>query len=166
MLAVFNGIIMLDPFKHYKIKLERVERQYLTQEELDRIIRKRFTIERIERVKDLFLFCCYTGLSYIDAVNLNKSNLEVRPDGKWLILQRQKTGSPVKLKLLQFPSAILDKYISEARDNLLLPMGTNQRMNSYLKEITDCCRIHKQITFHTHRGTPLRQRSLWGMACL
>ncbi len=154
MLAVFNGIITIDPFKHYRIRLERVERHYLTQEELDRIINKKFTVQRIERVKDLFLFCCYTGLSYVDAVGLNKSNLEVGFDSnKWLILRRQKTGIPVRLRLLKVPSLILEKYASEARENLLLPMGTNQRMNGYLKEIADCCRIHKQITFHTARHT-------------
>lgn len=152
MLAVFNGLLTLDPFKHYKIRLERVERHYLTQEELDRIIDKKFTIQRIQRVKDLFLFCCFTGLSYIDTVNLNKSNLEIGFDGnKWLVLRRKKTGTAVRLRLLKLPADILDKYSSKTRDNLLLPMGSNQRMNSYLKEIADCCRIYKAITFHSGR---------------
>ena len=154
MLAVFNGILTLDPFKHYKIRLERVERHYLTQEELDRIIGKNFSTKRLQKVKDIFLFCCYTGLSYVDAMNLDKSNLETGFDGnKWLILRRQKTGIPVRLRLLKTPAMILDRYASEVKDNLLLPMSTNQRMNSYLKEIADCCRIHKAISFHCARHT-------------
>lgn len=154
MLAVFNGLLTFDPFKHYKIKLERVERHYLTQEELGRIINKKFTIKRIDRVRDLFVFCCYTGLSFVDAAGLNKSNLETGFDGnRWLVLRRKKSGIPVRLRLLKVPSMILDKYASECEGNLLLPMGSNQRMNSYLKEIADCCRIHKAITFHTARHT-------------
>ena len=152
--AVHNGLLTQNPFEHYKIKIDRVERPYLTQEELDRILHKRFTIRRLEQVKDIFIFCCYTGLSYIDAINLHSGNIEVRSDNnKWLVLKRQKTGIRQEIRLFRPAEEIIRKYHSETKDNHLLPICSNQKLNSYLKEIADCCRIHKAITFHTARHT-------------
>lgn len=152
--AVYNGLLTQNPFEYYKIKIDRVERPYLTQEELDRILHKRFTIRRLEQIKDIFIFCCYTGLSYIDAINLHSGNIEVRSDNnKWLVLKRQKTGIRQEIRLFRPAEEIIRKYHSETKDNHLLPICSNQKLNSYLKEIADCCRIHKAITFHTARHT-------------
>src|SRR3954447_387542 len=100
-----------DPFKAYKMKFTKYERGFLTSEELERIEKKDFKFERLQYVKDLFVFSCYTGLAYTDAMQLSPANLIRGIDGDfWLTTQRQKTGAPVKIPLLAKAKEILDKY--------------------------------------------------------
>lgn len=149
-----NGWIFADPFANYKIKKKRVDRGYLSQQEIDLIIEKVFTCQRLEQVRDVFIFCCFTGLSYIDVKQLRSKDICSSIDDKqWIMTKRQKTKTSVNVPLLRIPLAILDKYKDKLPDDALLPVLSNQKLNAYLKEIADLCGIHKNITFHMARHT-------------
>ncbi|MES2808045.1 MAG: site-specific integrase [Bacteroidota bacterium] len=146
-----------DPFIGFKTKRQEVTPVALTKEELLAISNKRFKIERIIHVRDIFLFCCYTGLAYTDVYNLKDSDITIGIDGeKWIITTRQKTNSFTRLPLLPAALKILAKYENHSKcmsNGTVLPVLTNQKMNSYLKEIADTCGIKKNLTFHTARHT-------------
>ena len=146
-----------DPFKGFKFKIKLVEREILTEYELELLKEKYFSSLRLELVKDIFLFSCYTGLAYIDVFNLKKSNISIGIDGeKWIFTHRQKTETASKIPLLPPAIDIINKYAnhpSNTSNERLLPILSNQKMNAYLKEIADCCGIHKELTFHIARHT-------------
>ncbi len=146
-----------DPFARHKLHFQKVERFYLTKEELMAIEEKKFTIERLETVKDLFLFSCYTGLAYIDTMNLSKENILKGIDGEdWLMTSRQKTDTDVRIPLLPKALALIEKYKDHPKaeyQGRLFPVISNQKMNAYLKEIADISGIQKPITFHIARHT-------------
>lgn len=149
-----NGLIFADPFINYKIKLEAVDRGFLTMEELNIIADKEITIKRMAQVRDVFLFSCFTGLAYIDVFNLRKEHIKEGPDGKlWIMTRRHKTNTNVNVPLLAIPLEILKKYEGKLKDDKVLPVLSNQRLNSYLKELADICGIKKRITFHLARHT-------------
>lgn len=154
LIAKNNGWITIDPFANYHIHMKAVDRGYLTEQELERILEKDFDSRRLEQVRDVFIFSCFTGLSYVDVRNLTKENVVTSFDGKlWLQLHRQKTSTAVNLPLLKTPLAILKKYEDKLPDGRLLPVSSNQKLNSYLKEIADVCGIKKNLTFHLARHT-------------
>lgn len=149
-----NGYIKADPFANYKIRLKRVDRGYLTQEELDKLANKSFVTKRLEKIRDIFLFSCYTGLAYIDLKELCEDNIRTSFDGnKWIMTHRHKTKTPVNVPLLEIPRAIIEKYKGQCKDGRLLPVPSNQKTNQYLKDIADACEIDKNITFHLARHT-------------
>ncbi len=149
-----NGWIFNDPFSNYKIRLKRVDRGYLTDGEIQLILEKNFVSKRLEQVRDIFIFSCYTGLAYIDVKQLTSNNICTSFDGKlWIMTHRQKTDTPVNLPLLKIPLNILKKYEEKLPKGQLLPVLSNQKLNSYLKEIADLCGINKNITFHLARHT-------------
>ncbi|MDH6312825.1 site-specific recombinase XerD [Parabacteroides sp. PFB2-10] len=149
-----NGWIVGDPFANYKIRIKRVDRGYLTEDELHEIIKKNMTSERLEHVRDIFIFSCYTGLAYIDVKNLKEENIRKSFDGSlWIMTKRQKTSTTVNVPLLKIPSMILKKYKGKLKNGQLLPVLSNQKTNSYLKEIADLCGIEKNLTFHLARHT-------------
>lgn len=153
-MAKNNGWIFADPFINYKIRLKRVDRGYLTEPEIKKILKKQFTCKRLEQVRDIFIFACFTGLAYIDVRNLTQENIQTSFDGKlWIMTARQKTDTAVTVPLLKVPQAILKKYEGTQPDGRLLPVLSNQKLNSYLKEIGDLCGITKNITFHLARHT-------------
>ena len=153
-IAKNNGWIFTDPFANYKIRLKLVDRGYLTDAELQKIMKKKFPTKRLEQVRDVFLFSCYTGLSYVDVKDLKASEICTSFDGKlWIMKHRQKTDTPVNVPLLKIPLAILKKYEGQLPKGELLPVLSNQKLNSYLKEIGDLCGINKNITFHLARHT-------------
>lgn len=153
-IAKNNGWIYTDPFSNYKIRLKRVDRGYLTDAELQKIMKKKFPTKRLEQVRDVFLFSCYTGLSYVDVKELKASDIRISFDGKpWIMTHRHKTDTPVNVPLLKIPQAILQKYEGQLPKGQLLPVLSNQKLNSYLKEIADLCGINKNITFHVARHT-------------
>jgi site-specific recombinase XerD len=155
--ALKNEWMEKDPFKAYKMKFTKYERGYLTAKELERIEKKDFEFERLQYVKDLFVFSCYTGLAYTDAMHLSPGSLIRGIDGEhWLITSRQKTGTPVKIPLLPKAKDIIEKYRNNPKslnDGTLFPNISNQRLNGYLKEIADVCKIDKNLTFHLARHT-------------
>ena len=146
-----------DPFLAYKVKAKKTERGFLTETELQTIHEKEFTIERLEHIKDLFIFSCYTGLAYIDIYNLTSNNISIGIDGeKWIFTHRQKTETASRIPLLQPALDIINKYANHpaaASKRKLLPVPSNQKMNAYLKEIAAICGINKELTFHMARHT-------------
>jgi site-specific recombinase XerD len=152
-----NGWLEKDPFLNYKGKVKEVERTYLTELEIEVLLNKNFKINRLELVRDIFLFSCFTGLAYIDVHNLTKSNIIVGIDGeKWISTHRQKTESASKIPILPVTQMIIDKYENHPQstnDDRLLPILSNQKMNAYLKEIAAICEIEKELTFHIARHT-------------
>jgi site-specific recombinase XerD len=149
-----NGLIFKDPFANYKIRFKRVDRGYLTDQEMQIIVGKKFVSKRLEQVRDIFLFSCFTGLAYIDVKHLTTDNIRTSFDGKlWIMTHRQKTDTPVNVPLLNIPLSILKKYEGKLSNGQLLPVLSNQKLNSYLKEIGDLCGINKNITFHMARHT-------------
>ncbi|WP_242205852.1 site-specific integrase [Aestuariivivens insulae] len=146
-----------DPFVNFKIKIEKKEREFLTGDELQSIENLSSKIERLMVVKDLFVFSCYTGISYSDIVRLTTVNIVKGIDGHpWISGKRTKTGTPFKIPLLPKASILIDKYKNDIRTSIsdnLLPKLSNQKLNSYLKEIADHCGIKKNLTFHMARHT-------------
>ena len=147
-----TGLNIPDPFWNFNIGFETVEREFLTQKEIDTIKNKQFATKRVEQVRDLFIFSCYTGLSYIDLYNLKESNIQTAFDNSlWIMSKRQKTNVHFNVRLLNTPIQILDKYKGSQIDGKLLPVISNQKVNEYLKEIADLCNITKNLTFHMSR---------------
>lgn len=152
-----NDWLDKNPCSRYEGKMKEVERDFLTEEELNRIYNKRFSSERLTLVKDIFIFSCYTGLAYVDVKGLKKDHIGIGMDGqKWIFKNRQKTDTKSKIPVLPIAQEIIQKYENHPRclnEDAILPILTNQKMNSYLKEIGDLCDISKEITFHMARHT-------------
>ena len=144
-----------DPFRNFKLRFQKNERNYLTQRELDLIENTSFKGIGYTRVRDIFLFSCYTGLSFTDVKQLSKDKIVKGIDGNhWINTKRVKTGEPVKIPMLPKAVEIMDAYDSEpSTENRLLPVYSNQKTNFYLKEIARACGIHKNISFHVARHT-------------
>jgi len=154
LIARNNGWILADPFASYKFSLEKCEREYLTQKELETIMNKSFSIKRLEQVRDIFIFSCFSGLAYVDVKNLCDKNIRTSFDGNvWIMGKRHKTDVSFTIPLLNVPKTILEKYKGILPTGEILPVISNQKMNAYLKEITDMCGITKDVTFHTARHT-------------
>jgi site-specific recombinase XerD len=155
--CVKNGWLLRDPFLGFSMAKKEVERTALSEEELLLISKKDFHCERLIQVRDIFLFCCYTGLAYADVQKLKRSEIGTRVDGeKWIFTSRQKTDSLSRIPLLPMSVEIIAKYESHPQctnENKVLPVMTNQKMNAYLKEIADLCGIQKNFTFHIARHT-------------
>ncbi|WP_407660375.1 site-specific integrase [Marivirga arenosa] len=146
-----------NPFKKYQTHFEKFEREYLDGNELQAIEEKEFNIPRLEMVRDIFIFSCYTGLSYVDIYHLSKDNISIGMDGeRWIHLKRKKkTNTSFSVMLLPKAEHIIEKYTDHPRafENQLLPVLSNQKTNAYLKEIADLCGIKKTLTFHIARHT-------------
>lgn len=155
--CVKKGWLQRDPFINFKMVKKDIPREALTESELEQISKRVFSTERLNLVRDLFVFSCYTGLAYIDVKNLEKNQIIEGMDGeKWLFTHRQKTNAPTRLPLLPQAMKILTKYDSHPKVEItgkVLPTPTNQKMNAYLKEIADLCGINKELTFHIARHT-------------
>ena len=152
-IAIKSDLINHNPFANYKIQFEKVDRGYLTEQELNLLIKKKFLIKRLEQVRDIFVFSCFTGLSYIDVKELSKDYIRISFDGNtWIMTKRSKSNVNVNVPLMDIPKKILEKYDGELPDKVL-PVLSNQKMNAYLKEIADVCGITKNLTFHLARHT-------------
>ena len=156
LICVKTDILPKDPFFAFKMAKHEVDRIALTEQELRSVANKVFSIPRLEQVRDVFLFCCYTGLAYADVAKLRSSELgEGRKGEMWINIKRQKTDTASRIPLLPPALKLLKKYESHVgiSDGHLLPVLSNQKMNAYLKEIGDVCGIIKPITFHLARHT-------------
>ena len=147
------GIMSHDPFVNHHFHLEYVDRGFLTDEEIQVIMKKEFPTQRLEQVRDVFIFSCFCGLAYIDVANLKEDNIVELDGKKWIMTKRQKTNIPSNILLLDIPLKIIDKYKGKTKGGKLLPILSNQKMNSYLKEIADVCGIKKTLTYHCSRHT-------------
>jgi len=156
-IAFANNWVNKDPFFHWKAKWKKVEREVLTELELRTMMEKEFKMSRLEQVRDIFVFCCFTGLAYSDVQKLSQDHIVLKMNGtRWIKINRSKTDSRSTIPLLPAAEEILAKYINHPitlQNGLLLPVISNQRTNAYLKEIADACDIVKHLTFHLARHT-------------
>ncbi len=146
-----------DPFLRWKPTFEQKQREFLNANELNNLETYIFLMERLDRVRDLFVFSCYTGISYSDIMELTNNNLIVGADGNnWIVTKRLKTKTSVRVPLLKPAKKILAKYKEHpvtVHSGTLLPKLTNEKINLYLKEIADAVGIKKNLTFHMARHT-------------
>lgn len=156
-ICIKNGWLQRDPFFGYKLVKKEVIREFLSEEEIAAVYSKVFPTERLNLVKDIFIFSCYTGLAYADIEKLKRSEIIIGIDGdKWVSTTRQKTDTASRIPLLPIALEILAKYKNHPKclnQDLLLPILSNQNMNGYLKEIADLVGIEKRFTFHCARHT-------------
>ena len=151
-----HGWIVKDPFAGISLTMKEVDRPYLTEDELKSIMEYTSSFDRLTRVRDFFVFSCFTGLAYADVKKLKRCEIERNEAGYWIKTKRQKTGGRANVPLLDVPMQIISKYVQldllEA-DDLILPIMSNQKMNAYLKEIADFCGITKKLSYHIARHT-------------
>ena len=152
--AIADGIITTYPFTGYEPAHPKTVQKYLTAEELQRIMTTPLHRQTLYHTRDMFLFSCYTGISYRDMRLLTKDNLSLAEDGTWWIRSaRQKTKVEFEIPLLDLPLQILKKYRDTASGDRLLPMYCNSTLNLYLKEIARICNINRPLVFHAARHT-------------
>ncbi|WP_288844439.1 site-specific integrase [uncultured Alistipes sp.] len=152
--AIATGIITADPFSGYEPPRPERRRRYLTREELQRLMTTPLHSPRLYLIRDLFLFSCYTGISYGDMCRLTAANLETAEDGTvWIKATREKTNVEFEIPLLDLPLHIIDKYRDTAPDGKLLPMYGNSELNKGLKSLAMVCGIDRKLTFHQRRHT-------------
>jgi len=154
--GVRNGWIENSPFEHYVSVYKDVDRVYLTQHELDILHKKKFRLARLELVRDIFLFQCYTGLAYSDMAMLTFGNIVPGIDGgKWIITRRKKTNVRAAIPLLLEAEELIEKYNNGVTDTKkpLFDFYAIQKFNAYLHEIAELCEINKNLTSHVGRRT-------------
>lgn len=156
-IALARELIRKDPFANIKFTMNEVERDFLEDHELQKILVKKFDTERLTIIRDAFIFCSFTGLAFSDIKGLKSEHL-VRDnnDVLWIRKRRQKTKNMCNIPLLEIPLQILERYKKHPvclKRDVLLPIPTNQKMNAYLKEVGDLCGIKKQLTTHVARYT-------------
>ena len=156
-LAIKEEWLLKDPFVKFKLKFEKKERGFLTQDELKRVEEKRFPIDRLDQTRDIFVFSCYTGLSYAEVYDLTADHIITGLDGKrWIQGQRRKSKEWFKVPLLPQAIAIVEKYRDHplaVANGKVLPVYTNQKTNAYLKEIAVLSEVKKNLTYHLARHT-------------
>ncbi|HUN14047.1 MAG TPA: site-specific integrase [Alistipes sp.] len=156
--AIRNEWIEKNPFRYYKMKIDKSNVKVpLTKLELDTLIRKPMPNDRLDRIRDVFVFCCLTGLAFTDADNLRREHITTDEHGTmWIHKPREKTAVMSRVPLLPLPIDLLNKYTRDPDLQVkgkLLPVPSNQKMNAYLKEIADLCNIQKNLTTHCARHT-------------
>ncbi|WP_418509566.1 tyrosine-type recombinase/integrase [Corallibacter sp.] len=156
-LGVKFGWLEKDPAVNYQLHFDKVERDYLTEEELNTLETSILEKQTHKIVRDIFVFFCYTGLAYCDVFELTQENIVLGIDGnKWLMTQREKTVTKIRVPLLDTVLTIIEKYQEYPKciqTGKLLPVYSNQKMNQYIKEVTKKLKIEKHLTFHIARHT-------------
>jgi len=155
--AVKNEWIDKNPFANFQLKFKRKERDFLTELELSALETQELDNPMLQKVRDLFVFSCYTGLAYVDLMALQPANIIISVDGmKWIKTTRTKSDIGVNVPLLRPALAILEKYSlckEPSQHDMLFPRVTNQEMNRSLKVIGEICEIRKNLSFHLARHT-------------
>lgn len=156
-LAIRMDLIAKNPFVSFKCTTKEVYRTCLTQQEIEKLIQKKSMNERLEIVRDIFLFSCYTGLSYADVKQLSITHIhENGQDGRIILICRTKTGVQSRIPLIPQAEGLIEKYRNFSDSNFqkkIFPVKSNQKMNEYLKEIATICEVNKSLTFHLARHT-------------
>lgn len=155
--ALANRWMDTTPFIGFKLKQKKTNREFLFEEELTKIIEKDFTNQRLQVTKDVFLFCCFTGLAFSDVKELKTLNISRDNEGAyWIRKTRIKTDNMCNIPLMDIPLQLIEKYKSHPEriiSDKVLPVSSNQKMNEYLKEIAAICKINKNLSTHTARHT-------------
>ena len=150
--VISEGFIDRDPFILYKPKKVNKEIVFLTTQELKNFEELKISSKRLQKVQDLFIFCCYTGLAYSEMYNLERKHIQIGFDGvNWIQMKREKTQQQISIPILPKAQLIIDKY--STLENRVYPSISNQKFNSYLKEITEILELDKRLTHHTARKT-------------
>ncbi|MES2416652.1 MAG: site-specific integrase [Bacteroidota bacterium] len=156
-LCIAHRWIKYNPFVFYKNKAKPKDKEFLTKHELNAIANHQFTSKRLGQVRDVFVFCCYTGLSYADIKKLKRTEIRKGDDGKlWIYTSREKNENISNIPLLDIPENLMNKYTDHIECELydsVFPVLSNQKMNAYLKEIAGAYSIYKTLTFHIARHT-------------
>ena len=156
-ISISNGWLIKDPFVGISLSIKEVDRPYLTMEEIQRLIDYQSPFDRLNKVRDFFIFSCFTGLAYIDVKKLKKAEVEGNDKlGYWIRTRRQKTSARANIPLLDIPMSIINNYCRLdllLPEDPILPILSNQKMNAYLKELADLCGIHKHLSYHIARHT-------------
>ena len=156
-IALAKGWMKKDPFAQIRFHLDPVEREFLEKQELKAMLNKEISIIRLAQVRDIFCFCCLTGLAFTDVQQLKPEHLVADIHGKiWIRKARQKTKNMCNIPLLDEAQKIIDRYKDHPycqTHGVLLPVCSNQKMNSYLKELADICGIRKNLSTHCARHT-------------
>ncbi len=155
--GIAMNLISLNPYGSFKVSRNETHRDYLTIQELEQIRNKKINTLRMETIRDIFIFACYTGLGYAELSKLNRFHIHQGDDGgSWIIINRDKTDIRCRIPLLPQAKAILQKYENfpaSRNAESLLPMNSNQKMNEYLKELAGICSINKNLSMHVARHT-------------
>jgi site-specific recombinase XerD len=155
--TVLNGWLQRNPFAQFKCSTHAVIREILDEAELSALYSKEFKQERLGEVRDVFLFCCFTGYAFIDVFKLKQTDVAKGIDGDcWIFTRRTKTNTVSNVPLLPQAEEIVNKYKDHPKcvqSGKLLPVNSNQKMNAYLKEIATLCNINKELTMHIARHT-------------
>lgn len=155
--CIRKGWLVRDPFLGFKMTRHEVDKDFLTEDELQTIFTKDFGTDRLNQVRDIFIFSCFTGLAYADVQKLKRTEVARGIEGDyWVFTKRQKTETASRIPLLPVPLQIIEKYKDHPaciNSGKILPILSNQKMNAYLKEIAIVCKIHKNLTFHIARHT-------------
>ncbi|MDC0584714.1 site-specific integrase [Bacteroidales bacterium] len=156
-IALANNWMNKDPFATIKFKLKPVDAVYLNKEELDIVINKEIGMERLRQVRDVFIFCCFTGLAFSDVKSLKRQHITTDRNGiTWIHKKRTKTDQMSTIFVIEAAKKLMAKYEYEPElieKGAVLPVLSNQKMNAYLKEIGIICGINKPISTHTARHT-------------
>ena len=153
-IAVYKGIIPFSPFKGYQGQRRTFKQRYLTKEELDKFIGTTFDTPNRNFTRDMFTFSVFTGICYCDMRELTEANIVKDEDGTmWIRTERQKTGTPEVVRLLELPLSIIEKYRGMAPDGKLFPMLTKESMNRHLKKMAEMCGIRADVSLHDARHT-------------
>ncbi|ADQ15936.1 integrase family protein [Leadbetterella byssophila DSM 17132] len=155
-LAIKKGLIRQNPFEDYEISMEETDRSYLLKEDVERLMLLKPSKSKYELVKDLFIFSCFTGLSYIDIQKLKWSNIQSFFDGhQWIISRRKKSDVASNVRLLEIPKRIIEKYRGVTRNEYVFPVPSNATCNSHVKKLIEEAEIitEQKVTFHTARHT-------------
>lgn len=153
-MAINNGWLQRDPFYAYSITKEETKRGFLSKEEINLLIKGSFKKPSYTLIRDLFIFCTFTGLSWTDMANLTKENLQTSFDGHlWIKTNRQKTGTESNIRLLDVAKHIIEKYDGITDDDKLLPVPCYVNCKNSIKVIAKKCGIEKNVTWHMSRHT-------------
>jgi integrase len=153
-IAIGKGAISRDPFFGYSPERPKAQQRYVPADEMEKLMKTPLKSPALEVTRDMFVFSCFTGLSYIDLYHLTVRQIVKADDGApWLDVCRQKTGSNSKIPLLDAPLQLIEKYRGKAPGERVFPMKDNSRMNAELKKIAKLCGIERHLTFHMSRHT-------------
>lgn len=153
-MAINNEWMIKSPFLNIPFRIEKIDKTALTQEQVERIMNKEITNERISRVRDIFVFCCMTGLAFIDVVELKPEHIIESNGHKLIVKKRHKTDQECRVNIINIAYDILIKYMNSKdsiKQGTIFSLISNQKMNNYLKEIADLCNIDINLTTHTAR---------------
>lgn len=149
--AHYNGKIPRNPFAMYHVDPDHKEREFLTLDELTAMTEIKLEDPNMAFARDLFIFGCWTGISFIDIKNLTEDNISIVNDAPWIISKRQKTGVPFQIKLMDIPMLIIGRYKAFRKGSHLFNIGNLDSINKRIKKVAAMCGIKKRVSFHVSR---------------